>query len=123
LVRDGANSTVFGHKDLWNYFEASYPTACPGGMNVDHVTQIANQGEEDMTPEQSQKLDAIYDALFKTSQVEAKTTGGNAIPGGVLRTLSALYDAVFVTKPTSLGSPGGVLASLGKIADKLGITK
>lgn len=42
LVRAGANSSVFGHKDLWDYFQASYPTACPGGMDVDHVTALAN---------------------------------------------------------------------------------
>lgn len=43
LTRSGANSTVFGHRELYQYFNASYATACPGGMDIDRVVRRANE--------------------------------------------------------------------------------
>ncbi|KRC52121.1 hypothetical protein ASE16_03475 [Leifsonia sp. Root227] len=43
LVRNGAGSTVLGHRELYEFFSASYATACPGGMDVDRVVARANQ--------------------------------------------------------------------------------
>lgn len=37
----GKTGNVFGHRELWQYFEASYPTACPGGMPVTVITNRA----------------------------------------------------------------------------------
>lgn len=35
---------VLGHKDLWNNYRASYPTACPGVTTVGSVLSIAGGG-------------------------------------------------------------------------------
>lgn len=43
LTRDGRNSTVLGHRELYQYFGASYATGCPGGMNMDRIVERANQ--------------------------------------------------------------------------------
>lgn len=43
LIRNGRNSTVFGHKEIYTYFGDSYATACPGGMDVDRVVRRANE--------------------------------------------------------------------------------
>jgi len=53
------------------------------------VQVVANNGDE-MTPDQAQKLNAIYDALFKTTEV--KSGGYKPIPAGVLGTLSHVYN-------------------------------
>lgn len=42
LIRNGRNSTVFGHRELYQFFGDSYATACPGGMDVDRVVREAN---------------------------------------------------------------------------------
>ena len=38
--REGANTdwTVYGHRELWDIYGASYATACPGGLPLDAVT-------------------------------------------------------------------------------------
>lgn len=87
-------------------------------INGLRVAEIQSwEEEEDMTPEQSRKLDAIYDALFTTKPTSRGTRGG------VLTTLRAIDDALFKTDETSFGTPGGVLATLRKVTDKLHITK
>lgn len=43
LVRNGVNSTVFGHSELYRWFGDSYATACPGGMDIDRVVRRANE--------------------------------------------------------------------------------
>lgn len=55
----------------------------PAGLNP----QSFDNGD-DMTPEQAQKLNAIYDALFKKTTITANTTGYKDITGGVLNVLS-----------------------------------
>lgn len=57
----------------------------PAGLNP----QSFDNGDE-MTPEQNAKLNAIYDALFKTTEV--KSGGYKPIPAGVLGTLSHVYN-------------------------------
>lgn len=42
LRREGADSTVIGHRELYSWFGASYPTACPGGLPIDATVQVAN---------------------------------------------------------------------------------
>lgn len=49
--REGASNTwtVYGHREIYSIFGASYATACPGGMNLDFVAKRAQQiinGEE-----------------------------------------------------------------------------
>lgn len=39
--RDGRNSTVIGHRELYTWFGESYATACPGGINLAAVTNRA----------------------------------------------------------------------------------
>lgn len=39
--RDGRNSTVIGHRELYTWFGESYATACPGGINLAAVTSRA----------------------------------------------------------------------------------
>jgi peptidoglycan hydrolase-like protein with peptidoglycan-binding domain len=38
-----SRETVVGHRELWTKFGASYPTACPGGLNMDWIVKRANQ--------------------------------------------------------------------------------
>lgn len=84
LVRDGANSTVFGHKDLWNFFEASYPTACPGGMDVDHVTNLANNGSFGPSSKENHmaSLRIISDPVWRAAKQQVVHNGqaANTIP-------------------------------------------
>ena len=44
-----------------------------------------------MTPAQAAQLQAIYDALFKTTPV---TIGGKTIPGGALLTLAYVWELI-----------------------------
>lgn len=37
----GDSPTVLGHRELWERYSASYPTACPGGMPIDHIVTLA----------------------------------------------------------------------------------
>lgn len=55
--------------------------------DINGLTVAQNNGDE-MTPEQAQKLNAIYDALFKKTAITASTTGYKDITGGVLNVLS-----------------------------------
>lgn len=38
----GKSGNIFGHRELYQYFGASYPTACPGGMPIDSIVKRAN---------------------------------------------------------------------------------
>lgn len=40
---DPSTWTVFGHREIYMYFGASYPTACPGAMDLDWITARAIQ--------------------------------------------------------------------------------
>lgn len=64
------------------------------------LRQNSNNGDE-MTPDQAQKLNAIYDALFKKTSITAATTGYKDITGGVLNVLSHM---------SSDGSSGGTVS-------------
>lgn len=115
---------VLGHREVYTRYGASYATACPGGIDLDRVVRdaaniINNGGEYEMTAEQEAKLNAVYDALFKTSQIAGSTTGGNPMPGGLLRMASINYDATLQSTPTSVGTPGGTLPTLKAVLDKL----
>jgi hypothetical protein len=35
--------TVLGHRELYERYRASYPTACPGGMDLDYIVKRANE--------------------------------------------------------------------------------
>jgi hypothetical protein len=64
---------------------------------------------------------AIKDGIFKTSPIEGATTGGNSMPGGLLRMASINYDATVQTVEAGAGRDG-TLPALQKIKAKLGIT-
>lgn len=36
-------NTVIGHRELWERYRASYPTACPGGVDLDRLVRMANE--------------------------------------------------------------------------------
>lgn len=63
-------------------------------------------------------VSAIRDALFKTTSISADTTGGNAMPGGLLRMASINYDATF-TSPNPTRPAGGTLVAAGTANQKL----
>lgn len=37
------SATVEGHRELWTRYRASYPTACPGGLNLDWIVTRARE--------------------------------------------------------------------------------
>jgi hypothetical protein len=47
---------IVGHKELYSRWGESYATACPGGMNLDHVVNLARQGS-------STAVDAVTNIL------------------------------------------------------------
>lgn len=49
-VYDGSRRSTPGHKDLWNWWGISYPTACPGGMDVDALVERARTGAVPAAP-------------------------------------------------------------------------
>ena len=61
--------------------------------------------------------DRIADALFKTTEVGSKTTGGNPMPGGLLRMASINYDATTQREGVNGATRDGTLVALQKIAD------
>ena len=75
--------------------------------------------EDEMTPAQEAKLNAIYDALFKTSTISGSTTGGNDMPGGLLRMASINYDATFQVEDQNEATRNGVFENLRLILKRL----
>lgn len=74
-TRGGKNSTVLGHRDLSNWFDASYATQCPGGYTYTRLPQIAAAasngsigpiGEDDMYDANAQA------ALFGKIEAESR---------------------------------------------------
>lgn len=102
LSAHGAAYGWRGIKSEWWHFE--YTAA--------KDTHRHNATEDDMTPDESRKLNAIYDALFKKDVILPATTGGNTIPGGLLRMASIQYDAIFQQEGVNGATRDGILASL-----------
>ncbi|MCT2043617.1 peptidoglycan recognition protein family protein [Pseudoclavibacter alba] len=66
---------IIGHRELWIRFGASYPTECPGGIDLDRVASLARgitttPMEDDMTPEQDARLARIEAKLDKIMWTE-----------------------------------------------------
>lgn len=38
---------ILGHRELWERYRASYPTACPGGIDVDKIVRMALVNKEE----------------------------------------------------------------------------
>lgn len=55
-TRNGRNSTVIGHKELHAWYGASYPTACPGGINVDQIVKTANSTPTAGAPKEEEDM-------------------------------------------------------------------
>jgi hypothetical protein len=62
--RAGANTswTVYGHRELYTIYAASYSTACPGGLPLDSVTQAAAALLNPVTPttEKDSEMELCY---------------------------------------------------------------
>lgn len=72
LVRDGAGSSVIGHRELYEWFGASYATACPGGLQIDATTALANSIIDGVVPEEDEMAKA---KLWRDSDPKSKTYG------------------------------------------------
>lgn len=67
---------IIGHRELWLLYGASYPTACPSGIDLDRVAVMARGitttlMEDDMTPEQDARLKRVEEKLDKVLWTEA----------------------------------------------------
>jgi hypothetical protein len=73
ITRAGAASSILSHGELWTFYQASYPIACPGLLPVDAVAQraafIAENGTE--TP---RRMDDDMSAFYRI--VEGEPGGG-----------------------------------------------
>lgn len=84
----------YGHEWLGSIgeVEARFNSSYVGwSTDINGLAVAVNNGDE-MTPEQAQKLNAIYDALFKKTTITAATTGYKDITGGVLNVLSHMTE-------------------------------
>lgn len=58
-----AGWTVFGHREIYTIFGASYATACPGGMNLDWIAiraqQILAGSGPELTPDQTEEMELL----------------------------------------------------------------
>jgi hypothetical protein len=79
LIRNGRNSTVFGHREIYTYFGDSYATACPGGMDVDRVVRDANAilAGNNTPPEDDMPITDIF-VPFKKSKGQPIAAGTTA---------------------------------------------
>jgi hypothetical protein len=63
--RDGKASTVLGHRDLANWFDASYETVCPGNYLYNRLPIIAAGGEAAAKTNTIQE-DPMFNLTFRT---------------------------------------------------------
>lgn len=112
---------VIGHRELWTRYRASYPTACPGGLDLDAIVaraiQIksgaAGEGDDDMTPEQDARLKNIENGLLGAGGVK------NAIADpriGILKTSAGAEGAAQAVKKVA----DAILVVVQAIAKKIG---
>ena len=101
----GAGTIVDGHRD-------HYATACPGDALYANLGRIAAyaasptvEDEDDMTPEESQKLNSIFDAIF---------AGGSSMPRGM--SLAQLASGAFPVVRTVDGKDA-LIPTIQEIAD------
>lgn len=60
---------ILGHRELYARYGASYPTACPGGMNIDRIVQRARA----LTKDQQQERKDDEEMKFQLLRVKGKT--------------------------------------------------
>lgn len=53
-----ATTHIIGHRELWTRYGASYPTACPAGIDMPKLVTDINRltKDDEMTPEQAKQL-------------------------------------------------------------------
>lgn len=98
---DPTTWTVYGHREIYIYFGASYATACPGGMDLDWITTRAQQLLNPTTLKGNSSMPAMIatpktgggfrfiltDGIRKVAVTEDQTLANNwtfALCGGVL---------------------------------------
>jgi hypothetical protein len=68
---DPSNWTVYGHREIYAIFGGSYPTACPGGMDLDWITKRAQQILKPQTKKRTITMPILYRQV--TGQTPAYT--------------------------------------------------
>jgi N-acetylmuramoyl-L-alanine amidase len=58
---------IFGHRELFTRHGAGYATACPGGLNMDHVVAIAAHGTPAPIPEEEEETMTVGQVHFRNS--------------------------------------------------------
>ncbi|WP_138945237.1 peptidoglycan recognition family protein [Plantibacter sp. M259] len=75
LVRDGADSTVLGHRELYQFYGASYATACPGGLPIDATVVRANTIKAGKPAPRKEEDDMPKTQLIRNATPTDKTFG------------------------------------------------
>lgn len=92
--------TVIGHRELWTRYGASYPTACPGGIDLDRLVRMAreSQAAAQQTPEEREDAEimAAKDEILAEIRKQSRQAG---VP----------YQVIYTNRPGhSLVTPIGV---------------
>ena len=110
----GRAGTVFGHRELWSLFGASYPTACPGALPIDSIVRrsraiMTNQPiiEEDPMPERKSIKALKKDQSLKSggawTTLKTGTEGGSTIlMSGTRARRGTAYVALRSTAPVEV---------------------
>lgn len=79
---------VIGHRELWSRYRASYATACPGGMDLDRIVNLAR-------------------AIVGQGGVVPATGGAAPVGGGYVEAVPvAEYQKLLIAKGYDLGPTG-----------------
>lgn len=91
--------TVIGHRELWTRHRASYPTACPGGLDMDWIVNRANQilSESGNTPAPEPAKPVPTNDLDEIARQVIAGLWGNG-PTRVTRLVKAGYNPDLVQK-------------------------
>lgn len=113
---------VIGHRELWTRYRASYPTACPGSLDLDAIvaraitiksTGAAGEQDDDMTPEQDARLKNIENGLLGAGGVKNAVTDTKI---GILKTSAGAEGAAKAAQKAA----EAVLTLVKAIVKKLG---
>ena len=116
---------VHCHQEYWVDGVAVDPTdymgSSPAGETITPIGGILMALSDEEQAELLSKTRAVWDALFKTTPISGTTTGGNSMPGGLLRMASINYDATFQKEGVNGATRDGVLPALADIRDAPGL--
>lgn len=86
---DPRNWTVYGHREIYTIFEASYATACPGGMDLDWITNRAQQILAGAKPKRRNEMYIVQDVQAGGSFL-VTDQGVEGVDGGDLSTINRM---------------------------------